>query len=393
MTQLERKTFVRHLLFAALNGIGFGVTVTLQEVVAWRVFDASATQVTILYMTVHFAMLSSVFFTGTMQKFKRHSGILIAAGIIRIIAMSSIFFVQNAWQFIIAMWVFQLPLAVVNPAQNFILAKNYPSSSRGIRFGISVSVMNFFAIVASFAAGVILDINDMYFKYIFFGVGIITAVSIFSLASIPTKNRMMKTVGNPFRDMIKIFRTNRGFWKFQRNFFIYGVAFLILGPVIPIFMVDVLNMSYTEISIARGIIAYLGIAVFAPFSGKALDKHNPFLHAARAFAILALFPLFFLVSYFGGKWFVFAAYGFYSLAMAGVSIIWNLGSTYFSEHDREATYQSVHLTMTGIRGLSAPLFGLLTLSVFGFNTTFGLSAAIFLLAAFLMFRASRNEEL
>ncbi len=341
-------------------------------------------------MSMPLAMFSSVFFIGYMQKHRDYKKFLIMAGVVRIVAGASILIVQNAWQFILAIWIFQLPQGIIKPAQNFILSKNYPHGRRGKRFGVAISAMNLSALLGSFAAGALLDFEQQYFRYIFVAIGISGGLGSFILGSIPTPLRKVKSLAKPFHNMITIFRNNPQFWRFERNFFIYGFAFLLIGPIIPIFLVDILNMTYTEVSISRGVLSMLGLVLFAPFSGRIHDKYDPFKFSGRSFAILSLFPFLLLISSFTGKFVAYSAFIARSLAMAGVAIIWNLGSIAFSDFDDEAIYQSIHLTMTGIRGFCAPLFGLLTLSLLGYNWTFSISTVIFLIASFLMFKES-NE--
>ena len=391
MDNIERKTLAFHLTFSAANGVAAGVLMSLQEVIAKKALGATPGQVTLLFMSVYLARTLSVFFTPMMQRLKSYRGILFAAAFVRLLSAVSVYFVHNPWWFILALWVFQLPYSVINPAQNYILSKNYTSARRGTLFGYAVSTTNLFALVASYAAGSMLDINQQYFRLIIPAIGLLSAMGVAIFAMVPVPQRAnIRTVSNPLSNMFKILAQNRDFWRFERNFFLYGFGFLLIGPVVPLFLVDVLNMSYREVSLARGVIAMSVQILFAPFSGKIHDKHSPFHFAGMSMATLAFFPLMLYVSGFVGKLLAYGAFVVRSLGMTGVGIVWNLGSIFFADKDNEATYQAIHLTMVGVRGLTAPILGYIALTLLGYTNTFLVSAGILFLASLIMYLDGRR---
>ena len=392
MTDCEKKTLKLHLLFSFFNGSSMGVTWSLYEVVARKALGASAFQITLLVMGLPFAWLLSSVFTNAMQTQKSYRPFLIGAGIVRMAAMSGMFWVHSPWQYLALMVAYLVPLGVINPAQNFVLARNYPDEHRGAWFGIATSVTNGMSLITAILGGVLLDVNQQWFRPIFFAVGTLGAVASFILASIPVPRReTLERWENPVKKIFHIFKKDKKFWIFERNFFIYGCGFLILSPVIPLFMVDALGMTYKEISFARGVLGVLGVIVFSPFTGRFMDKHNPFVYAGKIFALLALFPVMLFVGGFAGKSAVYGAYILYSLAMAGITIVWNIGSIFFAQKDSEATYQSIHITMTGVRGLIAPLFGFMAMHFFGYYTAFVLSFVLFITASTMMMHAAKTN--
>jgi len=70
---------------------------------------------------------------------------------------------------------------------------------------------------------------------------------------------------------------------------------------------------------------------------------------------------------------VFIAYLIYSFGMAGVNITWNIGSIFFAGKEDSSMYQSIHVSATGIRGLTAPLLGLLVYRTLGIRFVFFIS--------------------
>lgn len=67
--------------------------------------------------------------------------------------------------------------------------------------------------------------------------------------------------------------------------------------------------------------------------------------------------------------------------MAGVNVSWNMGSIFFAGNEDSSMYQSIHVTLTGVRGIFAPLLSLLIKRIFNVYAVFIAAIIFFLLAA------------
>ncbi len=342
-------------------------------------------------MTLAFpvAVLLSVPITAYMQAGKGFRQFLVYSALLRLAAMVAMLFAKTPVQYIALIFLFYLPEAILGPTINYILAANYSDGIRGMRFGIANSVLYFSGLMTALCAGKILDVNQEFFRQIYFVVGALGAAGGIALALIPASQKA-EPWQNPITKTIQILKQNREFRLFELNFFIYGIGFLLLTPVIPLYLVDVMKMSYTEISYARGFIGSLGLIAFSPFAGRIHDRLNPFDSSAKVFALISLFPILLFVGMFAGKQFVFLAYIVYSFAMAGISIVWNLGTIHFAARGEEISLQAIHLTLTGVRGIFAPLFGFLAMNFAGYWAPFLLSFLMFGISAILMAKASKK---
>ncbi len=83
---------------------------------------------------------------------------------------------------------------------------------------------------------------------------------------------------------------------------------------------------------------------------------------------------------------VFIAYTIFGIAMAGVNLSWNMSSIFFAGKEDASMYQSVHVTMTGIRGLIAPILGFALLKIMGINSVFYVAAGFLALASVMSLR-------
>jgi len=166
---------------------------------------------------------------------------------------------------------------------------------------------------------------------------------------------------------------------------------MIMLPAIPKFLVEYLKMDYSQTFMAKGVISQLGILLLSPIAGKIHDKKNPAFFASLAFLTLGFFPFIMLISsYFVDSGFanyiVYFSYLIFGIGMSGIVISWNISSICFAGEDDVSMYQSVHVTLTGLRALIVPFLGYLLLHYFGVNIVFLVALGMFWLAAILSYQ-------
>jgi MFS family permease len=158
-----------------------------------------------------------------------------------------------------------------------------------------------------------------------------------------------------------------------------------LVPVVPLFFVNELDLSYAQISSARVLIASLGVALLSPVAGRLMDHINPVRLSSVSYAVVSLYPVTLAVGalLFPGNPALgaYLAFGLYSLGMAGINVTWNMGSIAFAPTGQGGYYQGIHVAMVGIRGLVGPAVGFTVLRLLGYREVFVLSALIFLAAS------------
>jgi hypothetical protein len=101
---------------------------------------------------------------------------------------------------------------------------------------------------------------------------------------------MGRSLRSPFAGSLIILERDRTFRRYETAFMCYGMAFMMLQPVIPVFLVEVLHVDYSQASNARGLIFYSMMVLFSPVFGRMLDRSDPVKLSAFAFLLLALFP-------------------------------------------------------------------------------------------------------
>jgi hypothetical protein len=74
-----------------------------------------------------------------------------------------------------------------------------------------------------------------------------------------------------------------------------------------------------------------------------------------------------------------------------MALLWFIGSAYFCKKEEAARYQSIHLSLTGMRAILSFQIGIWMYMAFGFVFTFAVSG-FFLMAAVLLMLWSFSRE-
>ena len=133
---------------------------------------------------------------------------------------------------------------------------------------------------------------------------------------------------------------------------------------------------------------YLFMMSTSPFWGRVLDRINPMIGRS-------IFNTFQGVAYacygYGGLtlqiWPFLVGTVLHAIGLGGGQINWLTGSLYFAPKDRISLYNAVHVGLTGLRGMIAPLCGWYLISSQGLNLRAGLfcvSSVLSLMGAIVM---------
>jgi MFS family permease len=296
--------------------------------------------------------------------------------------------------------------SLLSPAQNTIYQANIRVQNRGALFGYVSSIQTLVMVSVGYIAGTVLDIDEELFRLIFVIIGVCGLVSSLLMALIKSTKQIDDdvpplTMRSLFRDTIgssmKVLKTNRDFACFERNFFLYGIGYMVVLPAIPKYLVEYLHMDYTHTFLGKVILAQLGVLALSPLAGKLHDKKNPAWFTFVSFGLLSCYPLLLFVSSLtiGSGWENFLAYAaflIFGVAMAGVAVAWNISSIYFAGNRDVSMYQGVHVTLTGMRGLFAPFLGYALLSIVDVRATFVLAFVLQVTASVLSLKLYREME-
>jgi len=206
---------------------------------------------------------------------------------------------------------------------------------------------------------------------------------------------------NSVLTMTGILKNNKPYTHFEIGFMFYGFSFMITVTVITIFFERQLHLNYSSVAFYKNAYNFLAI-VLLPYTGKLLGKIDPRKFAVITFASLALYILFVMLTEAFPAHVIIAgidiyftlilAYLFYGVFAATMALLWFIGSAYFCKPEDAGDYQSVHLSLTGVRALFAPLLGVLFYEIAGFRNTFLLAIVSLLAGIAIMFWSYRKDQ-
>jgi MFS family permease len=261
-------------------------------------------------------------------------------------------------------------------------------------------------LTSTFAAGLLLDWNPNSYKVFYPIVGVLAIVSIFQLTKIKfvQKQEVVNTpiwqaLQQSFKRVFHILKYNRAFRHLEMGFMIYGFAWMSTHAVITIFYERALDLNYSSVAFYKNAFNIIAI-VFLPFFGRYIGKRDPRRFGIITFGSLLLFILFTaLTEYFNGYteiygikiyYMLMVAVFFNGLFMGSMPILWGIGSSYFCQPDEAADYQSVHLFLTGVRAMFAPIIGIKLYEWFGFSITYATGVILLIFAIMLMIYSERR---
>ena len=387
---VERITFKKFSVSYVFNGIFQGI-LRLQDIVIKKALLANDFVITILSMVWPASNFFSTYFGGLMAG-RNKKKFLITAGIFGRLSLLLVFFIKTPWELIGLLFLVYSANSIILPAQNSIIQSNIRWSKTGKIFGYLFSLLSIFIVLSAYITGKLLDLNGNFWRIAFSVAGISGFLHVIILSSIKQHkySKTKKAIGlkellKPFAQTYELLKKDKAFAIFQIFYFIYGTAFLMILPALPRLLVVELGLSYTIISISRVFMSQTGRIILSPFIGKIFDRISPVKFTAYSFFVLSLYALSLgLVVILPQNFklpFVFLAFFIFSIGMTGVNFSWTLSSIHFAGENDASRYQGVHVTLTSIRGISAPFLGYFIMKIFPLQYVFFTAMLLFLIAA------------
>ncbi len=394
---LKRSREARALfLYGALGGVLYGA-IQFAEVIARKSLGVSALEITLFTMIMPVVSLTSIWW-GRILMGRDQRALILVTGFIGMGALLSGYWLVSMIHLYILAILYFMAYAIQAPAQNRVFQQYIPSKATGGLFGLGQGVRMVFVGATSAMAGWWLDRAEQGWQHVFLIAGLTGFVSIVALGVVRTQKQhdalpiRFNIILGPLRDAWRLLKRRPDFMRFEGSFMVYGVAFMMTLPVLPIYLVDDLMLDYGQIGLARGTVYSIIMIAGVPLFGRWFDKTTPHRFGAISFGILTGFPLLLIGAYYlegSPKLFlVIAAFVLFGIGMSGVMILWNLGSMRFAGAREDAGhYQALHLAATGIRGLFAPLLGYVVMEMLGTRFALACAAAIWALSAVSMLLA------
>jgi len=414
----ERQAFYLHLAYSLLDGIILGV-LALNEFILIKELKATPYQIGFLFQFTTVVLLFSIPFNEFIKrkvnktKFLRMIAIFTRAPLLLLLFFpkslsghSDSFFYQVLFLGIFLIYYSTNPL--IFPMINGYLKNSYEHKNFSKLYGYASTANKLIMLAATFAFGLLLDYKSYSYIYVYPFLAVLGISSIYILTKIKYQAPVVQKTGSIFKslkkiqkNLIHIIKTNKPFRDFEIGFMFYGFAWLVSIAVIAIFLKNELKLSYSGIAFYKNFYNTVSI-LLTPFFGKLMGKVNPRKFAVYTF-LMMLFYLFFmgLTQFFPAYTEIFNIKIYYTLILSFLSygifgammgLLWYIGSAYFSKDKDAADYQSIHLSMTGVRGAFAPLVGIFFYKIIDFSGVFALGILSLMIAIAVMIISLRKHK-
>ena len=396
-----------------LEGFSVGA-IALNEFVFLKSLDGDSYLVGVLFQVSIAIMLFSIFFNQLIRRTSNKKRLFrLSIWITKLPLFMLIFFTPETrgeiffhYFFIGIYLAYSMTKPLMMPLMNMILKQNYTNKNFGMLYSKVATVNKLVVVISTFLIGSFLDMDGYSFRYLYPITAILSIIGRYIFLrtpfrdnSIDVKLPMGKSLTTSITNMAGIIKKNKPYRDFELGFMFYGFSFMIAWPVMTIFFNDVLEMNYSSVAFYKNQATLMSLLIL-PFMGKYLSKTDPRKFGIYTFLSLMFFLIFIAVTEYWRSSFelfnitfyysILIAYSFLAIFFAMMLLLWNIGSVYFCDNDDVSTYQSIHMSMTGVRGLIGPLIGVGVYKSIGYFNTFMLSTIFIILSVAVMYYSMKK---
>lgn len=243
------------------------------------------------------------------------------------------------------------------PIINGTYSHIYPARIRGRIVSLTRMVHGLGGLLSLLVLSQILERNPDAMAWVFplAGVFVILAVLRFvgmkELAGMHVNRRSLKA-------LLGVLARDRQFRRFQFFQFLLGCANLASVPLLAVYVKQELNLpvDVAVLIVGNGAVEMAVVLLTVRFHGSLFDRLGVIRH--RVLASVLIGGGFVVWAFTGEVWMGVLASVLIGLGRAGGGVVWTIGSLYFARRGDEGLYAGVHTSLTGLRGIVAPLGGL-----------------------------------
>lgn len=374
---LSRANYAHELTSLALmSGVVACVTGGVVGVIARKAFNAGDLVVTILAGSEAIANITSVYWTGLLHGRDRvRATNALQIGVIACVLLMALAPFGRAGQImLLSLTLIARALLVgIVSARTDLWRANYPRDARGRFTGKLIIVATLVVAFTSIAIALVMDLPALGghgFRPIYALASIVALFGVRAFSRVRWRGRAAhlraehasgragRVAG--LRAMMRILRDDRDYRRFMTAQFVLGAPQLAAAPIFIIALSERFHLGYTQsIALVTAIPQLVPIAVI-PLWARLLDRvhiirfrawHSWVFVGANTLMAVALLteslPVLYLSRIVLG------------VAMGGGMLAWELGHHDFARKGLATIYMGVHVTLTGVRGVLAPLAGTL----------------------------------
>jgi hypothetical protein len=249
-----------------------------------------------------------------------------------------------------------------------IWRQNYPRQYRAKVVGKIWTAQVVVLAVVGLLVGLLLERHAEVFRYIFPGVAIVATASVFLLSKVRVRREAKllaverasaPTTMPPWHGLITVFgvlKRDKLFGRFVMWMFVLGFGNLMLTPVLVITLKEQFGFDYLKPILIASTVPALVMIFFMPLWARFLDRaHVVRFRSIHSWSFVLSQSTFVAAVWLKAEPLLYVGAVFQGIGFAGGALAWNLGHADFAPPDQTSQYMATHVTLTGIRGIIAPL--------------------------------------
>lgn len=275
-------------------------------------------------------------------------------------------FVNNAWFFIFSFGFYMMLTVGIVPAWMEILKLTVPSSKREKVFSYTQAFGYLGGGLLPFVIGWLLDGYFQAWRWLFpLASGVALLAFLLQMRMyIPSHEKQIKpdTLGllqhllKPWKTAWQLLQERQDYRWLQWGCMLLGCGLMLMQPTLPIFFVDVLNLSYMELSIAITLCKGIGFVIASPLWSSWMHRVDIYRLNSWIAGLACLFPLCLILAKWQLGW-LYIGYIFYGIMQSGNELVWNMSGPLFAKEKDSSVYTSVNIVAVGLRGCFVPAAG------------------------------------
>ncbi len=250
-----------------------------------------------------------------------------------------------------------------------IWGANYPRADRARIAGKLSTIFHLVMAPVGVLIGLAMDWNESSFHWLFPLTAVLGAIGILIYRNVRLRGqkRLMRAERSiPARErpslnpasIYRVLADDRPFRRYMACMFVFGLGNLMITAPLASVLHDVFDVDYTQGILITTVIPSVLMPVSIPFWSRLIARcHVIEFRAIHAWSFVSASLLYWMgVMLHQFEW-LYAAAALTGIANGGGFLAWNLGHHDFAPAHRDSQYMGVHVTLTGIRGIIAPIAG------------------------------------
>jgi hypothetical protein len=250
-----------------------------------------------------------------------------------------------------------------------IWGANYPRADRARIAGKLSTIFHLVMAPVGILIGLAMDWDEESFHWLFpltallglIGIAIYRGVRLRGQKRLMRAERNIAAHERPSLNPLSIYRVlaqDKPFRRYMMCMFVFGLGNLMITAPLAIVLHEVFDVDYTRGILITTVIPSVLMPMSIPFWSRLIARfHVIEFRAIHAWSYVSASLLFWLGVMLHRIELLYLAAAITGIANGGGFLAWNLGHHDFAPAHRDSQYMGVHVTLTGIRGIIAPIAG------------------------------------